>query len=61
MDPLVDTVELDVRPPGEEDEEEAAGEHDHRAGERALRVAEHEALNGLIRRRRWNLHDTKVY
>ena len=46
---LVETVELDVRPPGEEDEEEAAGEEDQNAGEETLRRAEHETLDGLGR------------
>ena len=30
--PSVDAVELDVRPPGEEDEEEAAGQEDEDGG-----------------------------
>ena len=49
MGPLVEAVELDVRAPGEEDEKEAAGEKDQDAGEHALRHAEHEAFDGLIR------------
>ena len=45
--PSVDAVELDVRPPGEEDEEEAAGQEDEDGGQEAFRWAEYEALDGL--------------
>ena len=43
----VDAVELDVCPPCEEDEEEAARDDHEEAGEGAVQRAEHEALDGL--------------
>ena len=45
--PSVDAVELDVRPPGDQDEEEPASQQNQQSGERAFRGAEHKALDGL--------------